>query len=70
MFIPVKGFSDYLFWDVDPALVDIDKHQSWLVKRVLEKGCWEDWKKLRQLLTKEQLTESVIEVLEVWKKRR
>ncbi len=55
----MKGFSAYLFWDVDPDKVEIDKHQSWLVRRVLEKGTWEDWKKLRQLLTKAQLIESI-----------
>jgi hypothetical protein len=37
-------FSGHLFWDVDLREVDPEKHEAWLVRRVLEHGCWKDWK--------------------------
>jgi hypothetical protein len=38
--------SHHLFWDVDRAAVDAERHAPWLVKRVLEYGRWEDWRVL------------------------
>ena len=35
--------SEHLFWDVDRAFVDLERHAPWLVKRVLEYGRWSDW---------------------------
>jgi len=39
--------SAHLFWDVDREGVDPDKHEAWLVKRVLEHGRWSDWQAIR-----------------------
>jgi len=55
----MKGFSQHLFWDADPETVSIDRHRVWLVKRVLEKGAWEDWLLLLKLLGKAQIREAV-----------
>ena len=38
-----SDFSANLFWDADPATLDLDLHREYLVRRVLERGCWADW---------------------------
>jgi hypothetical protein len=55
----VNELSPYLFWDVDQANISLEKHQNWLVKRVLEKGTRRDWLVLKKMLSKKQLRESV-----------
>jgi len=30
-----------LFWDCDPASVDLEKHRSFLIRRVLDRGNWD-----------------------------
>ncbi len=55
----MKGFSPQLFWDTTQEHIDIDKHRAWLVKRVLEKGLWEDWKLLLKLIGKKKVRDSI-----------
>lgn len=42
----IQGFSDYIFWDVDKASVDLAKNAPYVIKRVLEYGQIGDWKLL------------------------
>lgn len=58
-FSQMNAFSPHLFWDTKPENVDIEKHRIWLVKRVLEKGLWADWKLLLILLGKEKVRDAV-----------
>jgi hypothetical protein len=53
----VPSLSDHLFWDVDRATIDPDRHASWLVKRVLEQGRWRDWQALVSHYGKPRLEE-------------
>lgn len=39
----MKNFSSNLFWDIDPNNIDMEKHASFIVHRVLEYGTIEDW---------------------------
>lgn len=39
----IRTLTPQLFWDVDPQNIDIKKHASWLIVRVLQRGTWEDW---------------------------
>lgn len=55
----MKGFSPHLFWDTKADQVDLKKHRVWLVRRVLEKGLWADWKLLLQLLGEDKIREAV-----------
>ena len=34
----ITQFSPNLFWDVNSADLDIDKHKAYIVERVLERG--------------------------------
>lgn len=49
--------SPHLFWDTDPAGVDVERHAAWLVKRVLEYGRWVDWQVLVGTFGRERLAE-------------
>jgi hypothetical protein len=39
-------FSKNLFWDIDPATLDVGRHRKYLVARVLEHGTLADWQQL------------------------
>lgn len=41
---PPLGLPKWLFWDSDPASLDIEKHAAQIVERVVECGGLEDWK--------------------------
>lgn len=43
---PIYQLSDYLFWDVDRTTVDMDSNASFIVKRVLELGQLDDWRRI------------------------
>ena len=43
----VKQLSQYLFWDIDMDLLDVEKNSFQLIQRVLEYGELEDWRKIR-----------------------
>ena len=49
-------FSRRLFWDIDPAALDLDRHRKYVVARVLEYGTLDDW---RLLLRRFALTEII-----------
>lgn len=39
----MKELSSNLFWDVNANDIDIERHASFIVQRVLEYGLMEDW---------------------------
>jgi len=41
--ISADDFSRGLFWDIDPATLDVGRHINYIVGRVLEAGTIEDW---------------------------
>ena len=53
----IAQFSSYLFWDADPADLDIDKHKAYVVGRVLECGRWNDWLLIRNYYGLETIKE-------------
>ena len=48
-------FSRTLFWDIDPATLDIERHKKYVVARVLEYGTLEDWRLLLRRFTLESI---------------
>jgi len=36
-------FSKYLFWDIDPAELSMDRNAPYIIQRVLEYGQMADW---------------------------
>ena len=51
----VLGLSKTLFWDTDPYKVDAQKHISIIIERVLERGTWEEFKKVTDYYGKEKV---------------
>lgn len=43
----INSFSTHLFWDVNIQDIDLEKHASYVVQRVLEYGLLQDWMLLR-----------------------
>jgi hypothetical protein len=41
-------FSTYLFWDIDPAGLDMERHAPYIVGRVLDNGQMGDWRFIRR----------------------
>ncbi len=56
--LSVTDFSSGLFWDIDPATLDCDKHNSYIVGRVLEAGTFGDW----QLLCRNLSLQGVVQI--------
>ena len=44
--LSADDFSENLFWDIDPAALDIQRHLKYVVRRVLEAGTLDDWRLL------------------------
>ena len=44
--IVAADFSPNLFWDVNPATVNLDQHKKYVICRVLQRGTLDDWKLL------------------------
>ena len=40
----IDTFSKHLFWDVNKADIDIDKHAKYNINSILQYGFYEDWK--------------------------
>jgi hypothetical protein len=38
-----QQFSKNLFWDINLSELNIEKHASYIVGRVLDYGSWDDW---------------------------
>lgn len=51
----MNGLSSELFWDVSQKDVDPDRHERWLIERVLQRGSWEDWLLIRSYYDKTRL---------------
>lgn len=43
----ISQLSPYLFWDIDKDRFDAEKNSAQLIKRVLEYGELDDWRKVR-----------------------
>lgn len=42
----IAQFSPHLFWDVDRAELDLEKHRKFIVRRALGHGQMRDWRVL------------------------
>jgi hypothetical protein len=48
-------FTSCLFWDIDPADLDMEKHAPYIVERVLDNGQMDDWLFIRRYYGLERL---------------
>jgi len=47
--------SQYLFWDMDVDLLDVETNSAQLIQRVLEYGELDDWRKIREFYGLERI---------------
>ena len=52
-------FSKVLFWDIDPAQLDLEKHSSYVIERVVKFGTWDEWKELLNFYGSERVKQVV-----------
>lgn len=58
----MKGLPDSikrLFWDVDKETIDIEKHSSYIISRIMDYGNCRDIRWMRQTYTDEKIKEVV-----------
>jgi uncharacterized phage protein (TIGR02220 family) len=58
----IQSLSSTLFWDVDTLETDAEKHQQFIVERVLSRGTLEDFKKTVSYYGKKKLSEIVVKI--------
>jgi hypothetical protein len=58
--ISPKDFSPYLFWDVDVATLDFEKHKIFVIRRVMEYGKLNDWNMLKSRFSMDEIKEAII----------
>ncbi len=58
----ISQFSKHLFWDVNIADIDIEKHKQWLINRVLDYGTWDDWLLIANYFTKQEIKEAALKI--------
>ena len=51
----VLGLSKTLFWDVDPYTVEAEKHDAFIVDRVLQMGTMEEFKAIKEYYGKDRI---------------
>jgi hypothetical protein len=56
----IQRFSEHLFWDVDRAGLDPERHAAYIVGRVLDYGKWEDWQSIRDHYGLERVKENAL----------
>ena len=44
----LNTLSEHLFWDVHKSDIDEQKHQKFIIKKVLQYGLYSDWEKILQ----------------------
>lgn len=53
-------FSKALFWDVNPDLIDEDKHARFVIERVLTRGNIKDFRKLLLTYDRERIRRELV----------
>jgi hypothetical protein len=55
-------FSNNLFWDVETATLDLEKHIRFIIERVLMRGRLVDWSTLLQVYSAEQIKREIVKI--------
>jgi hypothetical protein len=55
-------FSPSLFWDCDPALIDVEVNRLFVIGRVLTRGRYTDWLALKELYGVDRLRHEVTQL--------
>ena len=53
----ISQFSQNLFWDTDPAELDLNQYPAYVIPRVLEHGNMDDWRLLNRFYGLDKIVE-------------
>lgn len=59
---PILSFSSNLFWDIDLADLDMERHAAYIVNRVLDHGTMNDWLFIKSYYSLERLREIALNI--------
>lgn len=54
--------QDHLFWDTDKNLIDMEKHASFIIERVVSLGTWENFRAILAYYSKERVIEVLVKL--------
>lgn len=62
----ISKLSPHLFWDIDNSTIELEKHLSFLIGRVVMYGDFKDWKYLTSFVSKNELKEHAILIRDLY----
>ena len=57
--ISISDFSPALFWDVDKATLDFEKHSVHIIDKVMLRGTWKEFKLIMSYYGRERVAKTV-----------
>ncbi len=51
-----------LFWDIDTATLDYQKHARFIIERVLTRGNWTDWQVLKSFYGLQKICDEALQI--------
>lgn len=51
-----------LFWDIDRRSLDYDKQARFIIERVLMRGNWRDWQKLKRFYGLQKIENEAVQI--------
>jgi hypothetical protein len=57
---PLPREVEELFWETDPAGVDLERHRDYVMERVMARGGWEAMRWLRRTYARELLADFLL----------
>jgi hypothetical protein len=61
-------FSPDIFWDVNPAMLDLEAHKRFIIERVAQRGRWSDWQECLRLYGHETVKNVLLQARSLDKK--
>lgn len=60
--IQIEDFSPVLFWDIDKATLDLEKHRRFIIERTLTHGTLTDWFLIKKHYGKNVIKEESMQI--------
>jgi hypothetical protein len=57
---PLPHEVEKLFWDTDPATIDLDRHGDYVMERIMSRGGWEAMCWLRRTFSQRRLADFLL----------
>jgi len=58
----VETLSKHLFWDVDISKIDAQKHQKFIIERIVKRGNLKDFRLLLKVFNNEVIIQNIIKI--------